>query len=117
MGSEPQATFLDKLTLVPIAARAISSLLIRLVTRPLSSGPKAKTYLKDVIYAALRTNLSLINVPTEQWVNVPSESTYKDFTKKAKIEPDIETLDSGLNLCWLGPRSASKVLFYCHGGQ
>jgi hypothetical protein len=116
MASEPQITLLDKLMLAPVAARTISSALIRLVTSPLSSGPKGKTYFKDVVYAALRTQLSSISVATEQWLNAPTDSTYLDFTKSAKMQPDIETLDSGLKLCWLGPRSAQKVMLYMHGG-
>lgn len=117
MASDPQITLFDKLNILPVAARTISSLLVRLVTSPLSSGTKARTYFKDVVYAALRTNLSLISVSTEQWINAPTESTYRDFTKKAKIGPDLETLGSGLKLCWLGPRSAQKVFLYFHGGQ
>ena len=117
MASDPQVTLVDKLTLVPVAGRTIFSALYRLVTSPLSSGPKAKTYFKDVVYAALRTNLSIISVATEQWITAPSDSTYRDFAKSAKIEPDIETTSSGLKLCWLGPRTASKVLLYFHGGE
>ena len=117
MAADPQATLLDKLTLLPIIARTISSALFRLVTNPVSSGPKAKTYFKDVIYAALRTNLSLISVATEQWINQPTDITYRAYCKTAKIEPDIETLDSELKLCWFGPRTASKVLLYFHGGK
>lgn len=116
MSSEAQITLLDKLMIVPVLGRTISSALIRLITSPLSSGPKGKTYLKDVVYAALRTQLSNVSVATEQWMNPSSESTYKDFAKKAKIQPDITTLDSGLNLCWLGPKTAQKVLLYMHGG-
>jgi hypothetical protein len=116
MASEPQITLLDKLMIVPVGARTITSALLRLVTSPLSSGPKGKTYFKDVVYAALRAMLSNIDVATEQWLNSPTDSTYLDFTKKAKIEADIETLDSGMKLCWLGPKSAQKVFLYMHGG-
>ena len=116
MASDPQITLFNKLMIVPVLGRTVTSALLRLVTSPLSSGPKGKTYFKDVVYAALRSMLSNIDVATEQWINAPTESTYLDFTKKAKIEPDIETLDSGLKLCWLGPKSAQKVLLYMHGG-
>lgn len=114
---EPQVTLLDKLNIVPVTLQTIASALIRLVTSPLSSGPKGKTYFKDVVYAALRTQLSAISANTEFWICPPTEKTYLDFTKKAKIESDVETLSSGHKLCWLGQRSAQKVLLYMHGGQ
>ena len=117
MATEPQISLIDKLMLAPIGVRTVGSLLFRLVTSPLSSGPKGKTYFKDVVYAAMRTFLSANRVGTEAWLTAPTDSTYLDFTKTAKIEPRIETLDSGLKLCWLGPKSAQKVLLYMHGGE
>ena len=116
MASEPQITLSDKVMIVPIIGRTITSALFRLITSPVSSGPKGKTYFKDVVYAAFRKFLSINGVATEQWLNSPTDATYLDFMKKAKVEPDIETLNSGLKLCWLGPRSAQKVLLYMHGG-
>ena len=116
MASSPEVTLTDKLMIVPIGARAIASALIRLITRPISGGAKANTYFKDVVFAALRTNLSLISVGTEQWINPSTESTYLDFAKKQGFQPDTDVLDSGLKVHWLGPKTAEKVLLFFHGG-
>ncbi|KAK3686902.1 hypothetical protein LTR37_019344 [Vermiconidia calcicola] len=116
MASPPQVTLMDKLMFVPVAARAITSALIRLATRPFIGGAKANTYFKDVVFAALRTNLSLVSVGTEQWMNPQTESNYLDFTKKQGFQPDTDVLGSGLKVYWLGPKSAEKILLYFHGG-
>lgn len=115
MATQPQITLVDKLMIVPVSARAIASALYRAVTRPLSGGPKANTYFKDVVFAALRTNLALSTPGLEQWMNPSTESTYLEFAKKQNFQPDTTVLESGLKLHWLGPKSAEKVILYFHG--
>ena len=115
MASGPQITLVDKLMIVPITARAITAALIRLVTRPFVGGAKANTYFKDVAYAALRQNLSLVSPATEQWMNPSTEANYLEFAKKENFQPDTTVLGSGLKLHWLGPKSAEKIILYFHG--
>lgn len=57
-------------------------------------------------------------VAQEAWKNenITTMSEYLAYTKQAKVEPDVTELDSGLKLCWLGPKNAKKVLLYLHGG-
>ena len=115
MASGPQITLVDKLMVIPLFVRVITSGLLRLVIRPFVGGAKANTYFKDVAFAALRTNLSLISPATEQWMNPSTESTYLEFAKKQNFQPDTTVLGSGLKLHWLGPKSAEKILLYFHG--
>jgi len=101
---------------VPVLARVLTAAFFRAITSPLSSGPKANTYFKDVVFAALRANLSAVTVGTEQWINGTTESVYLDFAKKERFQPDSTVLDSGLKLHWLGTKTAEKILLYFHGG-
>ena len=71
MASSYQPTMGDKLGLVPVAGQAVAALFLRLLTRPFVGGAKAPTLLKDVMYAALRVNLSNISVGAEQWCGIP----------------------------------------------
>ena len=107
---------MDKLMLVPVLARTIASALFRLATSPFIGGAKASTLFKDVAFAALRTNLSIISPNTEQFANPTTDSIYLDFAKKEGFQPDTDVLSSGLKLHWLGGKAADKVLLYFHGG-
>jgi len=107
---------MDKLLVLPVLARTIFAALSRLITNPFISGPKANTLFKDIAYAALRVNLSEISPAQEQWTNPTTESVYLDFARKARVEPDVTTLDSGVKVAWLGPKTAEKVVLYFHGG-
>ena len=115
MASTTQITLVDKLMVIPVTARAATSAVVRAVTRPFVGGAKATTYFKDVVFAALRTNLSLMSVGTEQWMNPRTEATYLDFAKKQGFQPDTDVLASGLKLHWLGNKSADKIILYFHG--
>ncbi len=116
MAAIPQITLTDKLMVIPNLTRSMISAVTRLLTRPLSSGPKANTLLKDILFAGLRTNLSIISPATEQWLTPATESTYLNFAKKHDFQPDTDVLSNGLKLFWLGSKSAEKVILYFHGG-
>ena len=116
MASVPEITLVDKLMIVPNVARSLTSLLVRLFTRPFSSA-KANPFLKDLIFAALRTNLSIVTPATEQWLNPSTESVYLEFAKKKDFQPDTAVLGSGLKCQWLGSKSAEKIILYFHGGK
>ena len=108
----PKPTLTDKLLIFPVVAKAVFSGLMRLVLYPVSSGPKANTLSKDVMFAILRAQLGSISPAQEQWLNPTTESVYLDFTKKAHVEPDVTTLSSGLKVAWIGPKTAQKVILY-----
>jgi hypothetical protein len=117
MANTHQPTLVDKVMLLPLVGQAIGALLYRMISRPFSGGAKASTYFKDVVFAALRTQLSNISPGTEQWVNGTTEAEYLTFAKKQKIQPDTTVLASGLKLHWLGSKTAEKVLVFFHGGK
>ncbi|KAK3058525.1 hypothetical protein LTR09_000089 [Extremus antarcticus] len=116
MASSYQVTTMDKLSLIPVAASSIASALIRLLTTPFVGGAKANTFFKDVVYAALRTNLSNISPGAEQWMNSTTEAEYLGLAKKQNFQPDTDVLGSGLKVHWIGKKTARKVLLYFHGG-
>lgn len=112
--SSIQVTTADKLMVVPILTRAIGSAILRLVTGPFSKA-RANTTFKDVVFAALRTNLSLMSPATEQFMIVPTEKAYLDFAKQNGFQPDTDVLASGLKVHWLGKKTAEKIFLYFHG--
>lgn len=114
--ADVQPGAIDKLMIIPNLSRALLSALIRSITAPLLGGPRANTYFKDVIFAALRTNLSITSAATEQWMNPSTEAGYLQLAKEKSFQPETTVLDSGLKLHWIGPKTAKKVLLYFHGG-
>jgi hypothetical protein len=116
--SIPTPTLTDKLGLIPHTFRVLTSLVLRLLTYPIRSGARASNLYKDVIFAAVRTNLTIINPAQEQYLNPPTEATYKIFCKGEKIEPQEDVLpESKVKLLWFGPkRPEGKVVLYLHGG-
>ncbi|KAK5124601.1 hypothetical protein LTR85_001314 [Meristemomyces frigidus] len=112
----PELAFMGKLMLIPHTGRVLFSVISRLLTAPFTSGAKANTFLKDLIFAALRANLSYVTASQEQWLNGTTESIYLDFAKEAQFQPDTDVLPSGLKAHWLGTKSAEKVILYFHGG-
>lgn len=114
--SVPELAWMGKLMLFPHTGRVLLSVLSRLITAPLTNGGKAKTFFKDIVFAALRTNLTYITPSQEQYLNATTESVYLDFAKKANFQPDTDVLPSGLKAHWLGPKTAEKIILYFHGG-
>ncbi|KAF2173052.1 hypothetical protein M409DRAFT_17002 [Zasmidium cellare ATCC 36951] len=115
-----EATFVDKLMLVPHIAKIITAVCIRLVTYPLvaiTGGTKANMMLKDIAFTGLRTHMGNLNTAQEIFLLPPStEATYLEFAKKQGFQPDSDVLDSGMKVHWLGNKSAEKVLVFFHGG-
>ena len=101
---------------VPNLTRSIGAAIFRLITYPLSGGAKANTVFKDVFFAALRTNLSICNSATEQYMNPSTESGYLELAKKQGFQPDTDILSSGLKVHWIGGKTAEKILLFFHGG-
>lgn len=101
---------------IPNITLTIGSILTRLLKRPFISGAKAPDLFRDVIYAGLRTNLSIVSPATEQFMNATTESGYLDIAKKHNFQPDTDVLNNGLRLHWIGPKNATKVFLYYHGG-
>ena len=64
MADNYQPTFIDKLLVLPVLGWTVFAALTRMITGPLFGGARGNTYFKDVAYAALRTNLSIVGVGT-----------------------------------------------------
>lgn len=117
MSAKIEITTVDKLSLLPLVARDLASLFYRLITRSFVGGAKANDLFKDVVYAAVRTNLTNISPGAEQWVNKSTETEYLTFAKSKGFQPDTDVLGSGLKVHWLGAKTAEKILLYFHGGN
>lgn len=109
-------SLIEKLASGPTLIRSLLAAVTRAVTGPLLGGPRANTYFKDVIFAALRTNLSLITIKQESWFTGTTEAQYLEWAKKQSVQPDTDVLGSGTKIHWLGPKTAKKVVVYYHGG-
>lgn len=64
------------------------------------------------------TNAYTAAVAQEAWNNKTQTTLngYLTWTKRNSLEPSTTELQSGLNLCWVGPKDADKILLYFHGG-
>lgn len=111
---------LDKLLFAPVLAKVLVATILRAVTLPLTAftgGSRANQPMKDIVFAALRTQLSSINAAQEQWtLATTTEKNYLDFAGKQKFQPESTVLNSGLRLHWLGPKTSEKVIVFFHGG-
>jgi len=118
MANNTPLTLFDKLLVVPLAGRAIATILFRLATAPFHNGAKGNKPFKDALFAGLRFLGDNVTAGQEAW-NTENNTTmkgYLDFVKQNKIEPEVTELESGLKLCWIGSKDAQKVLFFLHGG-
>lgn len=106
----------EKLVVIPNLAQAIFAALIRAFTSPFLGGAKANTYFKDVAFAALRKSFALTTLRQEALTTGTTETSYLNFAKEKKFQPDTDVLESGTKVHWLGSKSAEKTILYFHGG-
>lgn len=102
--------------IIPNLSRTLFAAISRALTGPILGGPRANTYFKDVVFAALRKNLSITSAETEQWMNPSTDVGYLQLAKAKGFQPETTVLERGLKLHWIGPKTAKKVLLYFHGG-
>lgn len=113
----PQITLWDKLTIPTNLLRAMAAALFRLALRPFTGGNKPRDLFKDVVFAALRSNLANANLAQERYVDSTTEANYLALAKRKNFQPEIEVLGStGAKALWLGNKSAEKVILFFHGG-
>ena len=116
MAHLPQPGLIDKLMVLPNISRTIIAAVFRAINGPLLGGARANTLFKDIVFAALRKNLSITSAETEQWMNPSTDSGYLQLAKDKAFQPETTVLEGGLKLHWIGPKTAKKVLLYFHGG-
>lgn len=116
MAPVPKPSAFDKVMMAPNIARMLFAAIFRLFTRPIDSSPKPVDLFRDVLFAALRVNVSSVNVAQEQWLNGTTDQVYLDFAKKKYFAPNTDEMEGGLKIHWLGPRLAKKTILYFHGG-
>lgn len=109
-------SILERLLLLPNVGRIIFAFFFRLFVGPFMSGVKQKSIVKDALYTAIRTFLHVSSVAQEQYMLPSTEVAYKQLCGRNKIQPDVQTLKSGVKVYWLGSRTAKTVLLFFHGG-
>ena len=96
----------------------VVSLLSRLITSPIRR-PFATSddppFLKDVLFAAMRTQLGSLSIKQEKSTAKPTDEVYLEVCKKKGIEPESLTLSNGRKAHWFGRKDAKTVLVYFHG--
>lgn len=115
----PELTLMGKLMLIPHFGKVLLATGLRIFTSPLrllTGGTSANTWLKDIVYSAIRANISAMTPAQENYVKGSTEAIYLDFAKKAKFQPDTDALPSGMKVHWLGTKNAENIIVYLHGG-
>jgi len=112
----PPATALDKLGILITVARMVFAATTHLISAPIRTGPRANTFLKDILFAAFRVEFAVDTIPQEKYMNPPTDVVYLDFAKKQGFQPDTVVLSDGCKAHWLGRKDAKTVLVYFHGG-
>ena len=110
---------MGKLMLIPHFGKVLLATGLRIFTSPLrllTGGTSANTWLKDIVYSAIRANISAMTPAQENYVKGTTEAIYLDFAKKAQFQPDTDALPSGMKVHWLGTKNAEKIIVYLHGG-
>ncbi|KAK3673418.1 hypothetical protein LTR78_006652 [Recurvomyces mirabilis] len=116
MAPAPQPSLLDKVALLPVAGNAILAILYNLITRPIASGSRPVDAFRDAMFSAMRSFLSSIDTPIEQWSASTTEAEYLAVAKKQGFAPDTEVLASGVKLHRLGVKNPQYTILYLHGG-
>ncbi|KAL9091653.1 MAG: hypothetical protein Q9165_004729 [Trypethelium subeluteriae] len=86
------------------------------VARATVGASDSPSFYKDVTFAKLRTFHTLSNSSQEQWLFPSTDATYAQVAQERSFPRDSIDLPSGPRAHWIGPRHASKILIYFHGG-
>lgn len=116
MAPLPEATTVDKFKMLPILAMTIGAIMKRLLIRSFTNSHKPDTLLKDLFFTGLRTAMASLSQAQEQLLVTPPVTAYRKFASTKAFTPVIDTLNSGLQCCWLGDKTAHKILLFFHGG-
>ncbi|KAK5114112.1 hypothetical protein LTR62_002681 [Meristemomyces frigidus] len=116
MAPAPQASLSDKLGLLPKTGNVLLAVSTTMLTRPFISSSKPLDLFRDVAFTAMRSFLSNVNTPLEQWMTNTTEAEYLAAAKKLKYTPDTEVLTSGLKVHRLGAEDAEHTILFFHGG-
>ncbi|KAL1297270.1 hypothetical protein AAFC00_004829 [Neodothiora populina] len=116
MAPAPPATLFDKLDLFSVLLKTTVVALTRLLSAPVRSGSRPTGLFKDVVYAALRYQMSNVTLTQEKWMNPDTQANYLDLAKQRNFQPDTLLLSSGCKAHWLGDKTAEKTIVYFHGG-
>ncbi|KAE9961298.1 hypothetical protein BLS_002672 [Venturia inaequalis] len=106
---------INKLGLVPVFVDIGAATIQRSVTSPFAK-VRARTYRRDVLYAALREILSGFSCEEGQYLSPPTDKVYKSISKSKKWKENSIDLEHGAKGHWLGHHDAKYVMIYCHGG-
>jgi acetyl esterase/lipase len=88
----------------------------RLIVSPFRGAHTPSTILKDVLFTAVRRFHTIVTTPQEQWIFASTDAVYEQTIKARDMSPESVELPNGGRAHWYGPRNASKILVFFHGG-
>jgi hypothetical protein len=89
--------------------------LTRLCTSPFKGQKGHPKYFKDVVFAAMRTQLRGMTIAQTRLLNKSSTEAYYNYTKLNKFTPESIDLPNGVQAHWLGDKNAAVTIVYFHG--
>ncbi|KAF2398591.1 alpha/beta-hydrolase [Trichodelitschia bisporula] len=116
--SPPPNSSIAALTILSIVVnltRTLLALLIRAISSPFHS-TGAPTYLRDVLYTALRTYLHHDSISASRLILKPTTEVYLASCRARNVPPSTLVLPRGAQAHWLGDPRAKTVLVWFHGG-
>lgn len=131
--ASPSPTIIDKLAVLPLIFKLLSSTIYALFTAPFRdpAGIGAPTVREHVHNAALRAVTSSMRIGTAQWLSPTFLKTYISWCGKRGRKPDIVDIPAAglpdpdgsdgaqrtVKAFWLGNKDTAKyVMIYAHGG-
>ncbi|KAI9812883.1 MAG: hypothetical protein M1827_004401 [Pycnora praestabilis] len=113
---KPQLSFGEKLGLVPVILRTLTTAIVSIFAAPLRGESGAPTVFRHVAYAAVRQITATASIAQTQYLSPTTEEQYLTLAKQKGFQPDTVRLQDGTKAHWVGNKGAEKVMVYCHGG-
>ncbi|KAF9041017.1 alpha/beta-hydrolase [Hymenopellis radicata] len=110
-----QVSLYDAPRMLAVVASLPLLLSYKLVSSCWDKNQKHKTW-QRVLSDVATGHLSRMTTPQVQAAVGSSLDVYNAFIKQAKLTSNIETLDNGLQIAWIGPKRTDRVALYLHGG-
>ncbi|SJL16529.1 uncharacterized protein ARMOST_20055 [Armillaria ostoyae] len=89
--------------------------LYRLLVSPWDRATRDKTWRRVVSHYSVHY-LTHLNIAQLQYIFGNSYDVYVGYTKKIGVPMNIEELDLGAKIMWVGPKNPKRVNIFLHGG-
>ncbi|KAJ3914779.1 Alpha/Beta hydrolase protein [Lentinula edodes] len=89
---------------------------LELLLSPFVARSKHKPYPRIIGDASFRFLADYFSGPELQRILGSSVDVYSTWARNANLPINIEEMEDGGKLMWIGPKRTDKMLLYCHGG-